>query len=208
MASLRERWWALKHRRRFAKIGRDNRFLGGDLQVDGHVEIGHACRFRNHIVLRTSGNGRIVFGDRSGASWFTIIEARELVQIGDGTKITDAVIIRDTTHVIYGTEAHWYLTPLITKPVILGKDIFVGARSYLHPGVTVGDGAVIGVSSVVKEDTQIGPYEIWAGVPARRVGHRTEDVPPAKLAEAQALIAKYGIQQDRYEEKLARWKGQ
>ena len=39
--------------------------------------------------------------------------------------------------------------------------------------VTIGDGAVIGAGAVVTHD--VGPYEIWAGVPAKKIGQRFGD---------------------------------
>jgi len=44
----------------------------------------------------------------------------------------------------------------------------------------------------------VGPYEIWGGVPARKIGHRTEGVPEAKLRELAELIARQGLGRDRY----------
>lgn len=46
----------------------------------------------------------------------------------------------------------------------VGRGCFVGARSILLPGVTVGDGAVVGTGSVVTRD--VPPGEVWAGNPA------------------------------------------
>ncbi|MCM1987581.1 hypothetical protein KDK67_11430 [Methanococcoides seepicolus] len=37
-------------------------------------------------------------------------------------------------------------------PVIIGKDVWVGTRVIILPGVTIGDGAVIGANSVVSKD--------------------------------------------------------
>jgi len=76
----------------------------------------------------------------------------------------------------------------------------VGSRTYIHPGVTIGDGAIIGVGSVLIEDTQVGPYEIWAGMPAKKIAHRTKDVPPHKLKEAEERIAREGLREFRYKD--------
>ncbi len=52
----------------------------------------------------------------------------------------------------------------------LGNDVWLGAGVTVTPGVTIGNGAVIGAGAVVTKD--IPPYEIWAGVPAQKIGER------------------------------------
>lgn len=188
-------WW---HGRKFARKGKHCRFQGRFLLVDGHVEVGDHTRFRENVILRTHGEGRIIIGNHSMCGFYTIIESSGQVRIGDETAITEFCVIRDTNHVFYGTDAHWAATPHITKPVTIGNKVLLGARTYVHPGVTIGDGAIIGVGSVLAEDTRVGPLEIWAGVPARKLGHRTEGVPEDKLREAQELLAKHGVRKFRY----------
>ena len=53
---------------------------------------------------------------------------------------------------------------------IVGNDVWIGERVLIKAGVQVSDGAVIGMGSVVTKD--IGPYEIWAGNPARFIRKR------------------------------------
>lgn len=48
---------------------------------------------------------------------------------------------------------------------IVGNDVWIGREVTVMPGITIGDGAVIGARSVVTTD--VGPYEIVAGNPAR-----------------------------------------
>ncbi len=190
-----------RHSLKLVKHGKDCRFQGAEFVVEGNVEVGDYCRFRDHVILRTHKKGKIVFGNHSGCSYFVVLEAENLIQIGNDTAITEFCVIRDTNHMIYGTDKHWDYTPHITKPIIIGSGVLVGSRTYIHPGVTIGDGAIIGVNSVLIEDTKVGPYEIWAGSPARRIAHRTEGVPPEKLKEAQELIEKHGLRTGRYEGK-------
>ena len=38
---------------------------------------------------------------------------------------------------------------MVTKPVIIGSDCWLGANVLVLPGVTVGDGAVVGAGSVL-----------------------------------------------------------
>lgn len=50
-------------------------------------------------------------------------------------------------------------------PVTVGDDVWIGRRVMIMPGVTVGDGCVIGAGAVVTKD--IPPYTVAGGVPAR-----------------------------------------
>lgn len=198
MSSITRKWRTWKHGRKFARMGKGCRFPGKYLHVDGHVELGDFCRFRDNVILRTHGNGKIIFGDRSGTSYYTIIEATSEVRIGTFTGIAEFTVIRDTDHLVFGTKEHWRYTPQIARPIIIGDNCLIGSRVYIGPGVTIGDGAVVAAGSVVTKD--IGPYEVWAGYPARKVGHRTENLSPERMREYQELIEKYGIKSDRYVE--------
>lgn len=53
---------------------------------------------------------------------------------------------------------------------MIGNDVWVGNRVMIKAGVNIADGAVIGMGSVVTKD--IGPYEIWAGNPAKFIRKR------------------------------------
>ena len=61
----------------------------------------------------------------------------------------------------------------------IGNDVWLGIRTIVIGGVTIGDGAVIGGGSVVTKD--VGPYEIWAGNPARFIRKRFDDETIEKL---------------------------
>jgi len=56
--------------------------------------------------------------------------------------------------------------------VEIGNDVWVGRDSTILAGVRIGDGAVIGASSLVTKD--VGPYEIVGGVPAKHIRSRFE----------------------------------
>jgi len=56
---------------------------------------------------------------------------------------------------------------LQTSPVNIGSDSFIGARSFILPGITVGEGAIIGACSVVTRS--VDPYISVAGNPAKAI---------------------------------------
>jgi acetyltransferase-like isoleucine patch superfamily enzyme len=55
--------------------------------------------------------------------------------------------------------------------VIIGNDVWIGANSILLKGVKISDGAVVGAGSVVTRS--IPSYEIWAGIPAKKISERS-----------------------------------
>jgi len=59
--------------------------------------------------------------------------------------------------------------------IVMGRHVTVGTMAIVFPGVRIGDYGVIAAGAVVPRGTQIGPGEVWAGVPARKVGLRTRE---------------------------------
>lgn len=75
--------------------------------------------------------------------------------------------------------AGWTTTP--PKPAdlplkgdtVIGNDVWIGQNATILPGVHIGDGAVIGLNSVVGSDVE--PYTIVAGNPAKTLRKRFDD---------------------------------
>lgn len=64
----------------------------------------------------------------------------------------------------------------------IGNDVWIGREATIMPGVTIGDGAVVGAHSVVTKD--VGSYEVVAGNPARTIRKRFNDDEIAQLLAA------------------------
>ena len=60
--------------------------------------------------------------------------------------------------------------PTTSKGIVIGKDVWIGARAGITDGVTVGNGAVVAMGAVVTRD--VAPGTKVGGVPATAIGHR------------------------------------
>ena len=60
------------------------------------------------------------------------------------------------------------------KQVVIDDYAWVGARAIIQPGVHVGVGAILGAGAVATKS--IPPYEIFAGIPAKKIGVRDPDM--------------------------------
>ena len=68
---------------------------------------------------------------------------------------------------------------LIVGEIIVGNGAWVCAFSFILPGVTIGNGSVVAVGSVVTEDTP--PMMICGGIPCNPIKKREiRDIPPGK----------------------------
>ncbi len=66
---------------------------------------------------------------------------------------------------------------------VIGNDVWIGAHSIIKAGVLIGDGAVIGMGSVVTHD--VTPYSIVAGNPAKVIRKRFDDKTISELVRLQ-----------------------
>lgn len=69
------------------------------------------------------------------------------------------------------------------KKTVIGNDVWIGMVAYIKSGVKIDNGAVIGMGSVVTKD--VGPYEIWAGNPAKLIRTRFDAETTDKLCKLQ-----------------------
>jgi putative colanic acid biosynthesis acetyltransferase WcaF len=90
----------------------------------------------------------------------------------------DAVVLGDFATVsqqaMLCTATHDYNDPefrLVTKPIMIGPQAWIGARAFIAPGVNVGEGAVVGAASAVFHD--VGTWTVVGGNPARLLKKRS-----------------------------------
>ena len=83
------------------------------------------------------------------------------ITIGDGALIGHNAVLATLNH-DFSPEKRSSMHP---APVVIGKNVWLGANVTVVPGVTIGDNAVIAAGAVVTKDIPAGT--IAAGVPAK-----------------------------------------
>ena len=109
-----------------------------------------------------------------------------LIEIGDD--VTMSIRVTLMAHDA-GTKKTTGYTRL--GQIKIGNHVFLGANATVLPGVTIGDGAVIGAGSVVTRDVPAGT--VAAGVPARVIGtvQELKERAEVEMTEAGVFDASY-----------------
>lgn len=110
------------------------------------------------------------------------------VEIGAHSIISQFTYLCGATH-----EFEKVNNPLVAKPIIIGRRCWVAASCFVGPGVTIGDGAIVGATSSVYKDLK--GWTVYVGNPARALRPRT--LTPADFGEALATTNRDSQQSHR-----------
>lgn len=137
--------------------------LGDRCEIKRDVRLGREFGLNESAELRVGAGSQILSGCR--------IDCSGSVSIGAGSHIGRDCQIVTHEHDTSSREMPVLQAPIKTHPVKIGDDVMIYSDVVILPGVTVGDGAVVAVRSVITND--VAPYSVVAGVPARKIGERT-----------------------------------
>ena len=136
------------------------------------VDLGNHCKIRDFAFI-FAGEG-VKIGE------YTDIQPHTIIWGGGETIIGDRVSTGPGTVFLSATYSHAPglkmvddmeegQTKVLGGKLIVGNDVYIGARSIIMP-VTIGEGVVIGAGSMVTKDCD--PWGIYVGNPARKVDER------------------------------------
>ncbi len=98
------------------------------------------------------------------------------IWIGDGTLIGHDVVLATLNHAMAPARR----AECLPEPIHIGKNVWIGSKAVVLPGVTIGDAAVIAAGAVVAQD--VSPCTVAAGVPARPIREISEDGTTSRIA--------------------------
>lgn len=137
----------------------------GQVHVTGtrNIRLGKRCRLGMEVELQANDQGVIQIGDDVRINRGCTLVAYTRIVIGDFTLIGEFVSIRDANHGMQlGSPMRFQ--PHTTAAVEIGSDVWIGRGACILPGITIGNGSVIGANSVVTRS--IPDFAIAAGIPA------------------------------------------
>jgi acetyltransferase-like isoleucine patch superfamily enzyme len=144
------------------RLGRRVRFdvaPGALVALADGCRIGDGCRFHiGHGATVTIGP-RAVLGERC------VLAAHERIEVRARARLGDEVVIVDFDHDLRDVERPVRQQGLLTAPVVIGEGAILAPSAGVLRGVTIGDGAHVGVRAVVTHDVPAGARA--EGVPAR-----------------------------------------
>lgn len=122
--------------------------------------------FRRTEVLFPKG---LLIGDNSTVGWFSLLDARGGISIGNNVTIASYAKLITGTHDIStpGFEAKF-------SHIIIDDYVWICTGATICSNVHIGEGAVIAAGAVVTSD--VAPYEVVGGVPARKIGERSKNL--------------------------------
>lgn len=143
----------------------------------GGVEIGERSSFDRNLWLHTGGGdgeiggGWFRMGSRSYVGANAVIGAGGGIDVGSDVLIGQGVKLHAERHRIDRTDTPINRQGVELAAIRIADDVWIGSGATILAGVTIGRGAVVGAGAVVTKS--VGPFEVVAGSPARRIRTRT-----------------------------------
>ena len=127
------------------------------------AKIGKGCRVEASCTVWWPGN--LIMGNYSclaqGVDCYNVAP----VTIGDYATVSQRAFLCSASH-----NTNTLARPLVYSPVVIGTHAWICAEAFVGPGVTVGEGAVLGARSVAVRD--LAEWTIHAGNPSRMIRKR------------------------------------
>lgn len=134
--------------------------------------IGDEVRILDYAFIDAKESFRI--GKHSIVCWHCVIEGHANIRIGDRCFIGPGTKVLGSTYEFNGYYTNEHLPENVRATqygdINIENDAYIGANSVIMPGVTIGEGAVVGSNAFVNKDLE--PWGIYVGSPARKVGER------------------------------------
>lgn len=154
-------------------------------RLDPGVRLGRGASTYLGTMFDVGPSGRVTLGDYVLVHGARIVCDSE-ISLGDYTVVSWNVVLMDTYRVSFDPDARRDEVRRVPdetprrldgrsdpRPIRIGSNVWIGFDACVLPGVTIGEGAIVGARSVVTTDVE--PYTIVVGNPARVVRRLTDE---------------------------------
>ncbi|MEC4983869.1 MAG: acyltransferase [Oscillatoria sp. PMC 1068.18] len=172
LKALAEVYFALK--RQFYQLRYPNLSLAetvrikGSLKVAGSVKVTIGAGSRLGKTVKIFGSGAVTIGSNVSLNgcW---IGCQNSISIGDECLISDCYLLDTDYHNLEPHLRHCPPGAKVTAPIIIERNVWVGANATVLKGVSIGEDSVVGLGSVVRKD--VPPGVVVIGNPQQIVKH-------------------------------------
>ena len=155
--------------------------------------MGKKVMIAGNCVIQSPHN--VSIGDYSYINPRTTISGQGGVTIGKFVMIAANCTILSATHGITSYKLPMRMQGIVTKPVIIEDDVWIGVNVVILPGVHIGRGAIVSANTVVTHDVE--PFSLVGGIPAKHIKYRFSktDIKKAMKVSFGKLKAHYGLEE-------------
>lgn len=144
-------------------------------------KVGVDCFYLDEITWLNSWN--IELGDRVKFNSGCWINGYGGLILEDDANIGPRTMIHTANHITSDPNQSIADQGWESRPVRIGRDAWIGMACVILPGVTIGEGAIVGAGSVVTKSVE--PYAVVAGSPAKHIKYRFPDGVPTASEESE-----------------------
>ena len=185
--ALRKLWWQLQG----ARFGAGTSVPRLLISWPHQVVVGARCILENDIFFKYDGfwlpGPSIVVSSRVFIGRGCEFNIRRRIEIGSDCLIASGCKFIDHDHELTVGAGPMHSLSCPEAPIRLEEDVWLGVNVVVLKGVTIGQGAVVGAGAVVTKS--VPPYEIWAGIPARKIGQRSKQESSAAAAAREEALS-------------------
>lgn len=127
------------------------------------AEVGRGVRIHGSASVWYPPN--LILADYAVIGWKTVLYCQAPIRIGHRAVVSQYAHLIAATHDIDTPEL-----PIVAQPIEIDADAWIAARATVGPGVSVGQGAVLGAAAVAFSD--LNPWTVYRGNPAQPLRRR------------------------------------
>ncbi|WP_170270155.1 acyltransferase [Heliorestis acidaminivorans] len=156
-----------------------------------NAELDNHCQIFDYVFIDAGKSLKI--GKYSTLTWNVLIEGGAKTRIGDRVFLGPGTKLLTSTYKIHGYYTVEHLPEGCQETdygdIEIEDDAYIGANCTIMPGVKIGEGAVVGVNSLVKRDLE--PWTVYIGSPCRAIGKREKPTEERQIALQQIDWSKH-----------------